>query len=308
MPANLNLLWVNKSQVSTSLSNCRDEQASHRRIRSHAVKAGHKTSCVKRPIKITTRDLRWTQRKTSSRVLPIPKSKNANTLPLDEPSQFEDWTPHPPLPPALHPRPRIPPTANWPLSIHHLTTHPDPFSSYPISLTPQTLTTLSYFTQTWSFSAFKLPGCIGYGQPPLAQHIITSLLRDCLQDETRSYCLLAAAEARRGYLHGKGKNWRGVAHVYAAKAMHGLRTWMARWNEDEKGKWWDEDDVTAIIFLAAYEIFCEDEKAAEKHLCAVRRLCKVEIRNAWVRRLRANLEVLVVRSLGGERGWGCGLG
>ncbi|KAN0089616.1 hypothetical protein V8E51_019876 [Hyaloscypha variabilis] len=306
MPANLNLLWVNKSQVSTSLSNCRDEQASHRRIRSHAVKAGHKTSCVKRPLKITTRDLRWTQRKTSSRVLPIPKSENANTLPLDEPSQFEDWTPHPPLPPALPPRPRIPPTANWPLSIHPLTTNPDPFSSYPIPLDPQTLSTLFYFTQTWSFSAFKLPGCIGYGQPPLPQHIITSLVRDCLQDETRCYCLLAASSARLHYLHPhlRTHHHRQRTHVYAAKGMHGLRTWMMRWNE--KGKGWNEEDVTAIIFLAAYEIFCEDERAAEKHLCAVRRLCKVEIRNAWARRLRGNLEVLVVRSLGGERGWGWG--
>jgi hypothetical protein len=69
---------------------------------------------------------------------------------------------------------------------------------------------------------------------------------------------------------------------------------------NERGKGWNEEDVTAIIFLAAYEIFCEDERAAEKHLCAVRRLCRVEIKNAWIRRLRGNLEVLVVRSLGGE--------
>jgi len=59
-----------------------------------------------------------------------------------------------------------------------------------------------------------------------------------------------------------------------------------------------EDDVTSIIFLSAYAVFCEDEGGAEKHLAAVRRLYKREIRNGWVERLRGNLEVLVARSSG----------
>jgi hypothetical protein len=53
------------------------------------------------------------------------------------------------------------------------------------------------------------------------------------------------------------------------------------------------------MFLAAYEVFCEDEVGAGKHLASVRRLYKRRIENTFVRRLQANLEILVVKSVTG---------
>lgn len=57
-------------------------------------------------------------------------------------------------------------------------------------------------------------------------------------------------------------------------------------------KVFEEDDAVDVLFLAAYEIFCEDEKGAGKHLAAVRRLYGQEISNTFMRRLQVNLEVL----------------
>jgi hypothetical protein len=51
------------------------------------------------------------------------------------------------------------------------------------------------------------------------------------------------------------------------------------------------------LFLAAYKLFCRDKVARGKHLIAVRRLYKREIENTFMRRLQANLEILVAKSL-----------
>jgi hypothetical protein len=72
-----------------------------------------------------------------------------------------------------------------------------------------------------------------------------------------------------------------LAHGYAARALHGLQKRM------KNREVWEEDDATDVLFLAAYEVFCEDEVGAGKHLAAVRRL-------------QANLEILVVKSVTGS--------
>jgi hypothetical protein len=87
---------------------------------------------------------------------------------------------------------------------------------------------------------------------------------------------------------------QGEAHGYAAKALQGLQGRM------QKRKEWEEEEATDVLFLAAYEIFCEDEVAAGKHLAAVRKLYKGEIENTFVRRLQANLEILVEKSVAGN--------
>lgn len=69
---------------------------------------------------------------------------------------------------------------------------------------------------------------------------------------------------------------------------------------DERREW-EEEEATEVLFLAAYEMFCEDEVAAGGHLVAVRSLYKGEIENTFVKRLQANLEVLVAKSVDG--GW-----
>jgi hypothetical protein len=56
------LIWVNKTPDSSSLSNCRSEKENFRQIRSHAVAVGHRSSRIKRPIKRTPFDLKWSQR------------------------------------------------------------------------------------------------------------------------------------------------------------------------------------------------------------------------------------------------------
>jgi hypothetical protein len=95
--------------------------------------------------------------------------------------------------------------------------------------------------------------------------------------------------------HQEAGNGAGVlAHGYAAKALHGLRRRMQEHNI------FSEEDSTDLLFLAAYEIFCSDEMGAEKHLAAVRRLYKREILNRFVRRLQANLEHLVAKTVAGS--------
>lgn len=64
-----------------------------------------------------------------------------------------------------------------------------------------------------------------------------------------------------------------VAHRYAAIAMQGLQQHM----QDHKE--WKEEEATEALFLAAYEVFCQDKVAGGKHLIAVRRLYKREIEN-----------------------------
>ncbi|KAE9365547.1 hypothetical protein N431DRAFT_101845 [Stipitochalara longipes BDJ] len=302
MPASTELLWVNKTRESTSLSNCRDEKYASRRIRSHAVTVGHKSSRVKRPIKRTPRDLKWALRKSPTSDWPLQqvrqKHNNNDPLPLEGALQHEYCNPRQlcstsPLDSnlALHNK----------LTLHPLTTHPDPFSSYPIKLCPTTLENLHYFTHIWTHSSFKLRGCIGYNTPPIPQSTITTLLQNILTDSTRAYCLLAASSARRVYIHAHPSRNQTQAHSYAAHAIQGLQRRMRRSEGEGEGggrKEWEEEDATDVLFLAAYEIFCEDEGGAEKHLSAVQRLYRREIENLWVRRLRVNLEILVARSVG----------
>jgi hypothetical protein len=44
-------------------------------------------------------------------------------------------------------------------------------------------------------------------------------------------------------------------------------------------------------------MFCQDTVAGGQHLIAVRRLYKREIENTFMKRLQANLEILVAKSL-----------
>jgi len=82
-----------------------------------------------------------------------------------------------------------------------------------------------------------------------------------------------------------------VAHRYVAKAMEGLQQHM----QDQKER--EEKEATKALFLAAYEVFYQDKFAGEKHLTAVRRLYKLEIENTFMRRLQANPEIIVAKSL-----------
>jgi hypothetical protein len=82
-----------------------------------------------------------------------------------------------------------------------------------------------------------------------------------------------------------------VAHRYAAKAMQGLQRHI------QEQKEWEEEEVTEALFLAAYEVFCQDKVAGGKHLTAVRRLYKREIENTFMRRLQANLEAIVAKGV-----------
>jgi len=99
------------------------------------------------------------------------------------------------------------------------------------------------------------------------------------------------------YIHYQEAQHNGseLAYDYAARALHGLRRRM-----QEEHNNFSEEDSTDVLFLAAYEIFCSDELGAEKHLAAVRRLYKKEIDNEFVRRLQANLEILVAKSVTGN--------
>jgi hypothetical protein len=83
---------------------------------------------------------------------------------------------------------------------------------------------------------------------------------------------------------------QGDAHEYAARALQGLRGRMQKRTD------WEEEEATDVLFLAAHEVFCEDEEAAGKHLEAARKFYKGEIENTFVRRLQANLEILVAKS------------
>jgi hypothetical protein len=306
MSPNLNLVWVNKTRDSSSLSNCRNEKDTFRQIRSHAVTVGHESSRVKRPIKRTPLNLYGTRRYVPLRPndnlrLHLPGQDRGDNDPLTwfEVSQSKSCSRFF----NLQRRPGSPSDGDESdsfgneLKIHPLSGIPDPFSSYSIELDTATLGNLWYFENIWTQSAFKLPGCVGYGQEPIEQCEITTMIQQCLTDKTRSYCLLAAISARMQYIHShKGRNdGSGLAHSYAARALHGIRQRMQEHSLSS------EEDSTDVLFLAAYEIFCSDELGAEKHLAAVRRLYKQEISNKFVGRLQANLEVLV-KSVDGSAG------
>jgi hypothetical protein len=301
MAANSNLVWVNKSRDSSSLSNCRYEKDSFRKIRSHAVTVGHKSSRVKRPIKRTPLTLGWAQTENpksptqESTLQPSSQDCGDNeAIPYIQFSESKSKTPSTGLHRQLTSRSEsgtsdiISPA----LELHPLGSVVDPFSTSVISLDAATLERLWYFENIWTQSAFKLPGCIGYGQPSIPQREIISMVQISLQNSTRSFCLLAATSARMQYIHHQTTD--RLAHGYAARALHGLQK---RMRDREV---WEGGDAMDVLFLAAYEVFCEDEVGAGKHLAAVRRLYKRRIENTFVRRLQINLEILVVKSVTGS--------
>ena len=301
MTANSNLVWVNKSRDSSSLSNCRYEKDNFRKIRSHAVTIGHKSSRVKRPIKRTPLTLGWAR--TESLQNPTQESSlqpssqdcgDTEVIPYIQLSESGSKTPCAGLDRQLTFRSEsgISDVFCPALELHPLSSVFDPFSTSVISLDAATLEQLWYFSHIWTQSAFKLPGCIGYGQPPIPQREITSMIQTSLRNSTRGFCLLATTSARMQYIHHQTTD--RLAHGYAARALHGLQ---GRMQDREV---WEEEDATDVLFLAAYEVFCEDEAGAGKHLAAVRRLYKRRIENTFVRRLQANLEILVVKSVSGS--------
>jgi hypothetical protein len=301
------LIWVNKTPDSSSLSNCKSEKEKFREIRSHAVTVGHRSSRVKRPIKRTPFEMKWSQRgaltssPNTSRLQSSNQTLGDNNLPYQV--EFSQTEGHTSVSTPLRPSASVHGLADVYRSVPSPTTHPlssrhDPFSSYSIPLDVKaTLEHLWYFQHIWAQCAFKLPNCVGYGDLPIPQVEITVFIQQCLKHPTRAYCLLAAASARLQYIHHPTSSpsdmLRGqeVAHRYAAKAMQGLQRHM----QDRKE--WEEEEATEALFLAAYEVFCEDNVAGGKHLTAVRRLYKREIGNTFMRRLQANLEILVAKSL-----------
>ncbi|KAH8752168.1 hypothetical protein BGZ57DRAFT_912722, partial [Hyaloscypha finlandica] len=301
MAANSNLVWVNKSRDSSSLSNCRYERDNFRKIRSHAVTVGHRSSRVKRPIKRTPLTLGWAR--TESPQSPTqgpslqPSSQDCGdneAIPYVQLLESKSKTPCAGLHRQLtsHSESSTSGVFSPALELHPLSSVFDPFSTTTISLDAATLENLWYFENIWTQNAFKLPGCIGYGQPPIPQREITSMMQTSLWNSTRSFCLLAATSARMQYIHHQAGDTR--AHGYAARALHELQKHM------QDREVWEEDDATDVLFLAAYEVFYEDEVGAGKHLAAVRRLYKGRIENTFVRRLQANLEILVVKSVTGS--------
>jgi hypothetical protein len=305
------LIWVNKTPDSSSLSNCKSEKEKFREIRSHAVTVGHRSSRVKRPIKRTPFDLKWSQRGAprsspdTSRLRSSSQVLGDNNLPYQvEISQPEGHTTFStPLrqqvgpSPSVHGLPDVSRSVPSPTT-NSLSSRHDPFSSYSIPLDVKaTLEHLWYFQHIWAQCAFKLPNCVGYGDLPIPEVEITVFIQQCLKHSTRAHCLLAAASARMQYIHHptsspsdmlKGQE---VAHRYAAKAMQGLQRHIQYQKE------WEEEEATEALFLAAYEVFCEDNVAGRKHLTAVRSLYKREIGNTFMRRLQANLEILVAKIL-----------
>lgn len=201
------LIWVNKTPDSSSLSNCKSEKEKFREIRSHAVTVGHRSSRVKRPIKRTPFDLKWSQRGAltrspdTSRLQFSSQTLGDNNLPYQvEFSQPEGHTTFStPLrqqvgpSPSVHGLPDVSRSVPFPTT-NSLSSRHDPFSSYSIPLDVKaTLEHLWYFQHIWAQCAFKLPNCVGYGDLPIPQVEITVFIQQCLKHPTRAYCLLAAA-------------------------------------------------------------------------------------------------------------------
>lgn len=271
MSANSNLVWVNKTRDSSSLSNCGNEKDIFRQIRSHAITVGHKSSRVKRPIQRKPLDLSWTRGNitkspTDNLRLQTSSQKRGDNDPLT-------WVEVPQSESGNHffglQRRRDFPSDRGEsnifrndVKIDRLSGNPDPFSSYSIELDTAILGQLWYFGNIWTQCAFKLPGCVGYGLEPIEQCEITAIIQQCLTDQTRSYCLLAATSARMQYIHHQEARNGGsrLAHAYAARALHGLRRRM------QEHSVFSEEDSTDILFFAAYEIFCLDEFRSRKAL------------------------------------------
>jgi hypothetical protein len=313
-----NLVWVNKTRDSSSLSNCRSEKNTFSQIRSHALTVAHKSSRVKRLIKRQPLDLSWTRRNvrkspTDGSWSQASSQQRGDNGPVTggavhfvtrpNESQSESRSRSFSL---QRRRDSFPDTGEGnifenALIIHRLSGIADPFSSYSIELDTAARDHLWYFENIWTQCAFKIPGCVGYGQEPIGQCEITAMIQQCLTSAIHSYCLLAATSARMRYLHHQEarNDGSGLAHGYATRALHGLRRRIQEHNGIKATSALSEEDATDILFLAAYEIFCSDEKGAETHLTAVRRLYKQEISNEFVKRLQANLELLATKRVAG---------
>ncbi|KAH8803458.1 hypothetical protein F5884DRAFT_805599 [Xylogone sp. PMI_703] len=269
MSSGSNFVWVNKTQDSSSLSHSQSEKPILRQIRSHIRTAAHKSSRVRRPIERKQLNFTWIQKKydkTSDRI----KQQEQFSC-IDEESTVKN------------------PSLNHPLS-----GVADPFSAYSIKLDAIVLDRLWYLQNIWSQSAFKIPGCVGYGQPPLDQHEAITLIRRCLTSTVHSYCLLAATSARMQYLHYQDEPNDGysLAHGYARRGLHQLRQQIENYNRNMISGPLSEEVTTDVIFLAAYEIFCCNDAVAKMHLAAVRRLYRQNLSNEFIARLRGNLELL----------------
>ena len=302
MSAHSDLVWVNKTRDSTSLSNCREEKDTHRQIRSRALTAGHKSSRIKRPIKRMPLLQTWDRTEVTNCVahdaaLLSSKPKRRYLGPLSSQSEHcgRSLGFHRRRDTLLHRGNRD--NSGTAFQIHPLSGIPDPFSSYSINLDTAALDHLWYFENIWTQCAFKLPGCAGYGHEPIKQCEVTSMVQQSLRSGTRSYCLLAAISARIHCIHYQRaqNDDKGLSHSYAAKAIYGLRQRMQQCST------FSEEDSTDVLFLAAYEIFCFDELAADKHLAAVRRLYRGKISSIFMKRLQVNLEILVAESV--ENDW-----
>ena len=310
MSANSTLFWVNKTPESSSLSNCANEKNTLSQIRSHTLTVAHKSNRVNRLIKRTPHDLSWTPRNITRGPIgdlsfQASTQKYRDSSPLTDIKVSESKNIQ---------RERDSPSDTSgedifrsALQINCLSGIPDPFLSYSIELDTTALDLLWYFENIWTQCAFKLPGCVGYGQKPVEQYEITAMIQQCLANKNHSYCLLAATSARIQYIHHHDEaryshSGLSLAHGYAGRALHGVRQRIEVHSGIETTSELSEEESTDILFLAAYEIFCWDETGAEQHLTAVRRLYKQEISNIFIKRLQANLERLVAKSAAGAVG------
>lgn len=314
MADKLDLLWVNKTLDSPSLSNCRHEKPINAQIRSHIRTAAHKRSRVERQIKRTLLGLSWVRRTTNrnyadtSDLLPPVSRKKC-----DADSLFIDYTDKSDAPlrkqkeqlggQRLSVRLQSPRESNSDAAqrsysigtsmFHCLNGIADPFS-WSVKLDATALDRIYYFANTWTQCAFKIPGCIGYGQAPIELHEIRAVVQQCLNSTVHCYCLLAAASARMRYIqHMEGQAGDyALAHSYARRALRELSTQIQAHMQTKSANDISESLAANMVLLAAYEVFCSKEGAGQIHLTAVRRLYRMAFSNTFMSRLQANLEIL----------------
>lgn len=319
MPDALSLVWVNKTRDSSSLSNCRSDSATFGRIRSHALTVAHQSSRVRRPLKRRPLDLIWVQKGPSRR--PTHDTDfcsqasslrhghrdllNGHAVQLGAPSDPRTKLGEKDCSYRLQRRRA---SVSDVATGMNLTKAPivdclngiaDPFSSCSIEVDAAALDCFWYFANVWTQCAFKIPGCVGYGQAPIEQYEITAMVQRCLANTIHCYCMLAATSARMQYLRYEedrsGNN--ALGHDYAKRALCELRGRIQEHNGTEVASGLSEEMATDILFLAAYELFCCTEEGAQIHLTAVRRLYRQGFSNTFMSRLQANLEILCNKNM-----------
>lgn len=317
MADRLDFVWVNKTLDSPSLSNCRHDRPTNSQIRSHTQTVAHKWSRVKRQIKRRPLDLNWNRRSTNRiladnsdlRSLASSEQRGADNpfighaVESGAPLKKEKTQPGGQRPSFRVQGPRDSTsdiakrvyTVNTPI-FHCLNGIADPFTSCSIKLDAAALDRIWYFANTWTQCAFKIPGCVGYGQAPIEQYEIRAVIQQCLNSTIHCYCLLAAASARIRYIQYKETQAgdSALAHSYARRALHELSAQIQAHSDIKvvNGIGISEEVATNMLLLAAYEVFCVDEEGAQIHLTAVRRLYKKKLSNTFMNRLQANLEIL----------------